>query len=25
METSSLFKNFVNKCLTDKGYSVIGW
>jgi hypothetical protein len=24
-ETSELFKNFVNKCLSDKGYSVIGW
>jgi outer membrane lipoprotein SlyB len=24
-ETSSLFKNFVNKCLSDKGYDVIGW
>jgi outer membrane lipoprotein SlyB len=24
-ETSSLFINFVNKCLSDKGYSVIGW
>jgi uncharacterized membrane protein len=24
-ETSSLFMNFVNKCLSDKGYSVIGW
>ena len=24
-ETSPLFMNFVNKCLSDKGYSVIGW
>ena len=24
-ETSTLFMNFVNKCLSDKGYSVIGW
>jgi hypothetical protein len=24
-EQSPLFKNFVNKCLSDKGYSVIGW
>jgi len=24
-ETSPLFKNFVNKCLSDKGYSVVGW
>lgn len=24
-ETSPLFKNFVNKCLSDKHYSVIGW
>jgi hypothetical protein len=24
-EQSPLFKNFVNKCLSDKGYSIIGW
>ena len=24
-EQSPLFMNFVNKCLSDKGYSVIGW
>jgi len=24
-ETSPLFMNFVNKCLSDKGYSVVGW
>ena len=24
-ETSPLFMKFVNKCLSDKGYSVIGW
>ena len=24
-ETSPLFMNFVNKCLSDKSYSVIGW
>lgn len=24
-ETSAVFMNFVNKCLSDKGYSVIGW
>ncbi|MDX2457205.1 MAG: hypothetical protein QNL87_06830 [Gammaproteobacteria bacterium] len=24
-EQSPIFKNFVNKCLSDKGYSVIGW
>jgi outer membrane lipoprotein SlyB len=24
-ETSPVFINFVNKCLSDKGYSVIGW
>ena len=24
-ETSPVFMNFVNKCLSDKGYSVIGW
>lgn len=24
-ETSPLFMNFVNKCLSDKHYSVIGW
>lgn len=24
-ETSTLFMNFVNKCLSDKGYSVVGW
>jgi uncharacterized membrane protein len=24
-ETSSLYMNFVNKCLSDKGYSVVGW
>jgi uncharacterized membrane protein len=24
-ETSSVFKNFVQKCLRDRGYEVIGW
>ena len=24
-EQSPIFKNFVNKCLSEKGYSVIGW
>ena len=24
-EQSPIFKSFVNKCLSDKGYSVIGW
>ena len=24
-ETSPVFMNFVNQCLSDKGYSVIGW
>jgi outer membrane lipoprotein SlyB len=24
-ETSPLFKNFVQKCLRDRGYEVIGW
>ena len=24
-ETSPLFKRFVNKCLSEKNYSVIGW
>lgn len=24
-EQSPIFKNFVNKCLADKGYNVIGW
>ena len=24
-EQSPLFMNFVNRCLSDKGYSVIGW
>lgn len=24
-ETSPVFMNFVNRCLSDKGYSVIGW
>ena len=24
-EPSPLYKNFVNKCLQDKGYDVIGW
>lgn len=24
-ETSPLFKNFVNRCLRDRGYEVIGW
>lgn len=24
-EQSPIFMNFVNKCLSDKGYSVIGW
>lgn len=24
-EESLIFKNFVNKCLSDKGCSVIGW
>lgn len=25
MEQSPIFRNFVQKCLSDKGYSVIGW
>ena len=24
-EQSPIFKNFVNRCLSEKGYSVIGW
>lgn len=24
-ETSPVFKNFVNRCLRDRGYDVIGW
>jgi len=24
-EQSPIFRNFVNRCLSDKGYSVIGW
>lgn len=24
-ETSSIFKNFVNRCLRERGYDVIGW
>ena len=24
-ETSPLFKNFVNRCLSERGYEVIGW
>ena len=24
-ETSPVFKNFVQKCLRDRGYEVIGW
>jgi len=24
-ETSPIFKNFVNRCLRDRGYEVIGW
>jgi hypothetical protein len=25
METSPLFQNFVNRCLKERGYEVIGW